>query len=160
MPRNHGSRSSGAHIGQPALIMENQFDLSGFLAEDQNHSVGDRKIEFGIVIEPGRHLENINVVVFYVAIFDVNVSRRLLKMQETDRRNDHPTFRIEDKSGFDFLDEPRSIDDPLYFIECQYLRHECLSRFGILVGQTSVEGRSIFPGVGPENACPPAPGER
>ncbi len=69
----------------------------------------------------------IEVITGYEAIFDMNISWRLVEMQETNGRNDHPTFGIENEAGFDLPDELGRIDHSLDLVEFEYCSHRHVS---------------------------------
>jgi hypothetical protein len=86
-----------------------------FLTENQKQAVTDWQAQFGVVVEPRRHLQEIVFDTRYIIVLDVNITRRFVKVQETNRRHCHPTFGTENKPRFDHPDKLRDIIRRLIF---------------------------------------------
>ena len=57
------ARSRRTLVSQPALIKKNELQFARLLTEDEDQAVAGRQVQGRVVIEAGRHLENVIVVV-------------------------------------------------------------------------------------------------
>jgi hypothetical protein len=120
-----------SHICEPAFVMKHQLQVPRLLTENQNHTVGKRYTYFFIVIKAGSDFQNINVIVLYVAILDVNIAWRVLEFQEPDRRDNNLVFGVQNKTVFNGLNHFWHIDLAFYLVKFEYFKHQPVSLLAI-----------------------------
>jgi hypothetical protein len=75
----------------------------------------------------------------------MNITGRLIEMQETDRRNDYLIIGIENEAGFNLPDELRNIDQTLDLVELEYLGHQQISLDSFFVLSAVRFPKSLLP---------------
>ena len=80
MSRGNGASRGRSHVCEPAFVVKHQFEMSRLLTEYQDHAIRKRHAEFLVVVESGRHFQNVHIVALDVAILDMDIARRFLEI--------------------------------------------------------------------------------
>ena len=103
MPRRDGTRGSGAHIRQIAVIHQQRLDQPGSSREQDHQSVETGKPDLRIVEETGTDLDRKAVEAWDVGSLDVHLAVGVVDLHRQDRRHHDVTRRKRHKHTFDHV---------------------------------------------------------